>query len=118
MTSLRQHACEKNQQNTGNTRNRVFVPADGGDANQDGALPGQTFDLPGLQLSTGVHEHVASVHERLYVNIHIHRFIYKYIEYHMHICVHTIATIICTHARDRTALIILEYLGYSRPLLC
>ena len=26
----------------------LFVPADGADANQDGALPGQTFDLPGL----------------------------------------------------------------------
>ena len=96
ITSLRPHACEEFQQDTGNTRNRVFVPADGGDAKQDGALPGQTFDLPGLQLSTGVHEHVASVHEQLYVNIHIHRFIqyiYIYISIYMHICVHTIATI-------------------------
>ena len=55
-----------------------FVPADGADAKQDGALPGQTFDLPGLQLSTGVHEHVASVYCLLYIMYIMHTYIYIY----------------------------------------
>ena len=92
MTRLIPDACEEFQQNMGTGGIGFFVPADGADAKQDGALPGQTFDLPGLQLSTGVHEHVASVYCLLYIMYIMHTYIYISNYYR-----------ICTHARERTA---------------